>query len=158
MFYALLKTIHLLSIVVWIGGMFFTVYCLRPAATLLEPPQRVQLMVAALGRFMKVVMVAAGLTLVTGVWMIGRAAKATVQSGGSFNMPLDWYVMVVLGVLMMAVYGHIRWVLFKRLEQAANAQAWPVGAQVLGSIRQWVVANVILGVVIIVATRLGAVS
>ena len=45
MLYASLKAIHLLSIVAWIGGMFFMHTCLRPAAAeVLEPPARVRLM------------------------------------------------------------------------------------------------------------------
>ena len=37
-------TLHLLSAVIWVGGMFFAYMVLRPAAaTLLEPPQRLPL-------------------------------------------------------------------------------------------------------------------
>ncbi len=158
MLYALLKAVHLLSIVVWVGGMFFTLYCLRPALAALDGPLRVRLMLATLGRFFKVVLVAAGLVLATGGWMIGSASRDAAQAGANFNMPLDWTVMAVLGGLMVAIFGHIRFVLFRRLERAANAQLWPVGAQALGSIRSWVLVNLVLGVVIIVVTRLGAVS
>lgn len=158
MLYELLKTVHLLAIVAWVGGMFFTLYCLRPAAVLLEPPQRARLMHATLARFFRVVLVAAGLVLVSGVWMIGRVARAASQSGGSFNMPLDWWVMVVLGVLMVAIFGHIRAVLFRRLDRAVQAQDWPLAGQALGSIRSWVLVNLWLGIIIIVAIRLGAVS
>ena len=40
MFYAILKTIHLLSIIVWIGGMVFAHFFLRPAVAMLSaaPP------------------------------------------------------------------------------------------------------------------------
>jgi uncharacterized membrane protein len=156
--YELLKTVHLLAIVAWVGGMFFTLVCLRPAAMLLDAPQRVRLMHATLARFFKVVLAAAALVLASGVWMIGRVAKATVQSGGQFNMPLDWWAMVVLGVLMVLIFGHIRFVLFKRLDRAVAAQDWPQGGQALGSIRSWVMVNLWLGVIIIVVLRLGAVS
>ena len=40
--------------------------------------------------------------------MIGRVAKTSVQSGGSFSMPLTWTVMASLGVVMVALFGHIR--------------------------------------------------
>jgi uncharacterized membrane protein len=63
--YALLKSIHLLGIIVWVGGMFFALACLRPAASALEPPLRVALMRDALGRFLNIVLVAAALVLVT---------------------------------------------------------------------------------------------
>lgn len=158
MLYALLKTVHLLSIVAWVGGMFFTLYCLRPAAAALDGPVRVRLMHATLSRFFKVVLIAAGLVLATGGWMMGLAAKAAQQTGGNFNMPLDWAVMAVLGLLMMAIFGHIRFVLFKRLDRATQTQAWPAGGQALGSIRSWVLVNLWLGIAIVVVVRLGAVS
>ncbi len=158
MLYALLKTVHLLCIVAWVGGMFFTLHCLRPAVAALDGPARVRLMHATLARFFKVVLVAAALVLVTGGWMMNKAAQAAAQAGGKFNMPLDWYVMVVLGVLMVAIFGHIRFVLFKRLGQAVDTQAWPAGAAALGSIRSWVMVNLGLGIAIVVATQLGGVS
>ena len=46
--YAFLKAFHLLAVVVWIGGMAFMLFCLRPAARVLEPPARVTLMHAAM--------------------------------------------------------------------------------------------------------------
>ena len=49
--YASLKALHLLSIVVWGGGMFFMHVCLRPAAAeVLEPPARVRLLDAVATR------------------------------------------------------------------------------------------------------------
>src|ERR1035437_433244 len=62
--YAVLKSIHLFGVVVWGGGMFFALACLRPAAAALEPVTRVGLMRDALGRFLNIVVVAAGLVLV----------------------------------------------------------------------------------------------
>jgi len=44
--------LHFAAVVVWIGGMVFAHFCLRPAAlATLQPPQRLPLMAAALGRF-----------------------------------------------------------------------------------------------------------
>ena len=88
MIYASLKTLHVLSIVVWIGGMGFAHFFLRPAVAQLEPAVRVRLMHDVLGRFFKAVLVASLLTLASGVWMLGRVAKQVVQADGSFEMPL----------------------------------------------------------------------
>jgi hypothetical protein len=54
-----------------------------------------------LGRFFQAVLVASLLTLASGVWMLGRVAKQVVQPGGSFEMPLGWTVMAVLGVTVL---------------------------------------------------------
>ena len=40
MLYAILKLVHLLAAIVWLGGMFFAHFFLRPAAQTLEPALR----------------------------------------------------------------------------------------------------------------------
>ena len=158
MIYAALKTVHLLSIIVWIGGMVFAMYFLRPAVASLEAPQRVRLIHEVLGRFFNAVLWAAGLTLASGLWMIGRVAKAAVQSGGNFAMPLEWTVMAALGIVMIGIFGHIRFALYKRLSRAVTAAAWPAGGAALESIRTWVTVNLVIGVAIVVITLLGLAS
>jgi uncharacterized membrane protein len=152
MLYASLKTLHVLSIVAWIGGMFFAHACLRPAVAALEPAARVRLMHDVLGRFFSVVMVASLLTLATGVWMLGRVAKQVVQSGGSFEMPLAWTVMAVLGTAMVAIFLHIRFAPYRRLGRAVAAGDWAAGAAALAGIRTWVSVNLALGVLVLAVT------
>jgi uncharacterized membrane protein len=147
--YATLQTLHVLAIVVWVGGMAFSHFFLRPALDVLQPPQRVALMQAVLARFFGAVLVAVVVTLITGLWMIGRVAKQAVQGGGSFAMPPSWTVMAVLGVLMMLIFGHIRFVLYKRLREAVTALDTARGAAQLLSIRRWVGVNLLLGVAVI---------
>jgi uncharacterized membrane protein len=155
MIYALLKTVHLLSIIVWIGGMIFTLFFLRPALTVLEPPARIKLMSDVLGRFFRVVLIVGLLTVLSGFWMMGRVAKQAVQAGGSANLPTEWIVMAALGVLMFAIFGHIRFVLYKRLRLAAAASDWPAGGATLASIRTWVGVNLAIGIAIIVLVLIG---
>ena len=152
MIYATLKTLHVLSIVVWIGGMVFAHFFLRPAVAQLEPAVRVRLMHDVLGRFFKAVLVAALLTLASGFWMIGRVAKQVVQSGGSFEMPLAWTVMAVLGVAMVAIFMHIRFALFRRLGRALAASDGVAGGAALAQIRTWVSINLGLGVLVLLVT------
>ena len=152
MIYASLKTIHLLCIIVWIGGMVFAHFFLRPAVAQLEPAVRLRLMHDVLGRFFGAVLVASLLALASGVWMIGRVAKQVVQSGGSFQMPLAWTVMAVLGVVMVAIFMHIRFVLFNRLGRAVAASDWTAGGTALAQIRAWVSINLGLGVLVLLVT------
>ena len=158
MFYALLKTLHLLSIIVWIGGMVFAHFFLRPAVGALEPAVRVRLMHAVLGRFFAAVLASATLALVTGVWMIGRMAVQMAQSGVRFNMPIEWMVMATLGMVMMLIFVHIRFSLYKRLSRAVQAVDWPAGAAALAQIRVWVLVNLGLGVLIVLVTLVGVSS
>lgn len=155
MLYAALKTLHVLSIVAWVGGMFFVMLALRPAAQTLEPPLRLRLMRDALARFFTVVNVAAALSLVTGVWMIGRVARATVQSGNAFTMPIEWHLMTALGIAMVIVYAVIRLRSFRAMSQAVDAQDWTAAGSALGRVRMGVHINAALALVIIVAVVWG---
>ncbi len=154
MLYSTLKTLHLLSIIVWIGGMVFSHFFLRPAVEQLEPAVRLRLMHDVLGRFFQAVTAASVLALVTGVWMLGRVAKQVVQSGGSFEMPMFWTIMAVLGVVMVAVFGHIRFVLYKRLGRCIAASDWSAGAAALAKVRNWVAINLGIGVLTLLVTLL----
>lgn len=154
MLYATLKTVHVLSIIVWIGGMMFAHFFLRPAVVQLKPAVRLRLMHNVLGRFFQAVLIASLLTLVSGVWMLGRVAKEVVQSGGRFDMPLAWTVMAVLGVAMVAIFLHIRFNLYKRLDRLVSASEWDAGGAVLAQVRYWVAINLGLGVLVTLVTLL----
>lgn len=148
MMYALLKTVHLLSVILWVGGMVFAHYFLRPSLAVLEPPARLRLMHAVLGRFFAAVAVASLLVLASGWWMW------VLQ--GAAPKPLAWTVMAAAGTLMVVIFGHIRFALFPRLARAVAAGDAPVGAAALGAVRRWVMVNLVLGVAIVAVLRLGA--
>ena len=152
MIYATLKTVHVLSIILWIGGMVFAHFFLRPAVAQLEAPMWLRLMHDVLGRFFQAVLVATLLTLASGVWMLGRVAKQVVQAGGNFEMPLAWTVMAVLGVAMVAIFMHIRFALFRRLGRAVAASDGVAGGAALAQIRTWVSINLGLGVLVLLVT------
>ena len=70
--------LHLVAVAVWIGGMVFAHFCLRPAAlATLAPPQRLPLMSAALGRFFA--LVGAALLL---LWASGVALFVALVASG----------------------------------------------------------------------------
>jgi len=151
---AALKTVHLLSVVLWVGGMVFAHFFLRPALAALEPPVRLRLMHAVLGRFFQAVLVASLLTAASGLALIGRVAAQVAATGGRFSMPLAWTVMATLGLAMVAIFLVIRFALFPRLARAVAASDWPAGAAALGQIRQWVAVNLGLGTLVLVVTLL----
>lgn len=154
MLYTVLKLLHVLAVILWVGGMLFTQFFLRPALPVLEPAQRLRLMQATLQRFFNAVAVAVVVVLGSGLWMIGRVAKENVQAGLDFNMPLGWTVMAALGVLMIAIFGHIRFALFKRLTRAVAAGDHSAGAAALAGIRLWVGINMALGLATVAAALL----
>ena len=147
MLYATLKAFHLLSIIVWVGGMSFAHFFLRPALTALEAPARVILMHAVLERFFNTVLYMTAIALFSGVWMLLLFSNRGSDPGAYLKMPMGWMVMAALGTLMVAVFGHIRFVLFKRLHNAVLAEKWAVGAAALASIRSWVRINLGLSLI-----------
>ena len=146
--YLLLLLIHLLAVVVWVGGMAFMLFCLRPAAiAVLSPPQRIPLLHAALWRFFKFVVMAIALLLATGVTMILIV--------GTKNMPVAWMWMVGLGAVMMSIFFHLRAAPFSRLGKCVETQDWPVAAKHLEQIRLSVMLNLAIGLAIIAIMKLG---
>lgn len=151
MLYNVLKLAHLLSVIVWIGGMVFAHFFLRPAAQELEPPQRVRLMYGVLRRFFMAIAVAVAVVLSTGMGMIGTLS---VQSAGAFSMPRDWSIMATLGLVMTGIFAYVYFAPFTRLQLAVEASDWPQGAQALARIRGCVGVNLVLGTVIVAVTIL----
>ena len=152
--YDALRTVHVLSFVLWIGGMYFVHFFLRPSLSCLEPPQRLKLMHGTLSRFFAAVTIASLATVGSGVWMIGRMAKMISQSGGNFMMPWTWSVMSTLGVLMLLIFFYIRFVLFKQFDKLVQSNSLPEAGAQLNRIRLWVSVNMVIGTVIIITQSL----
>ncbi len=149
MLYNALKLLHLLSIIVWVGGMVFAHFFLRPAAQQLAPALRVPLMHGVLQRFLAAVGLAVVLVLTSGLAMIGM-----VSMGGGFAMPWDWSFMSGAGLAMMAIYAYIYLALLSRLDSAVAAADWPAGGAVLARIRTWVGVNLLLGTAVVAVVLL----
>jgi len=154
MLYAALKTAHLLAVIAWVGGMFFMLTCLRPSLGVLDGPARPKLMSAVMARFFAIVNVATLVVLLTGLWMLWSAWRTAAVPGTVFSMPPSWHVMIVLGLVMMGVFGHVQG-LFKRLRAALQAQEGAAVAPLLDRIRKAVLANLVMGVIVVVAIKLG---
>lgn len=140
----LLIFLHLAGVIVWVGGMAFAYFCLRPAAAqLLDPPQRLPLWAATFDRFFRLVAVAVVLILVSGFGMLAQT--------GFVHVPLGWHIMMGLGLAMAGVFGYVYFVLYPRLCRHCEAAAWPAAAAVLNGIRQMVAVNLVLGACTILA-------
>ncbi len=145
----LLMFLHVVAVVVWVGGMFFAYLCLRPvAAVLLEPPQRLALWSGVLGRFFSWVWLAVALILVSGMSMIGVV--------GWHGAPLHWHLMLTLGVVMMMIFAHLYFAPYRRLGQGVAAADWPKAAAALSQIRKMVGINLTLGLATIAIATVGA--
>ena len=140
--------LHLLGVVVWVGGMFFAYMALRPvAAAVLEPPQRLRLWAGVFGKFFPWVWLSIALISVSGLYML--------MTLGGASAPLYVLAMLVLGVVMMLIFAHVFFAAFKKLKRAVAEQAWPAGGAALGQIRMLIGINLSIGLITIVVAILG---
>lgn len=147
---ALLITLHLLSAVVWVGGMFFAYMALRPvAATLLDPPKRLPLWSQTFAKFFPWVWIAVVLLLTTGYWMLFR------YFGGFAGARLHIHLMQAIGIAMILIYLHVYFAPYARLKRAVALSDWPAGGKALGQIRMLIGVNLILGLVTIAIAAAG---
>ena len=152
MIFRLLWLAHLSGVIVWVGGMFFAHLALRPAAAeVLQPPERLRLMAAALGRFFAWVEGAVVLILASGLAMMHILGG----TGSMFAVPVYVHLMFALGLVMMAIFGHIRFAGYKRLAAAVAAADWPAGARALAGIRLLVTVNLVLGLLVVAIVVIG---
>ncbi len=129
--------LHLSSAIVWVGGMFFAYFCLRPAvAQVLDPPKRLPLWVATFDRFFLFVAYAVVVIVLSGFFMLFQT--------GFRVAPLGWQIMMVLGLVMASVFGYIYLILYPKLRAHSAASEWSEAALFLNKTRILVGLNLLL--------------
>jgi len=121
-------------------------FALRPAALALPPPQRLPLMAQVLRRFFMLVWPSIGVLLVTGLVML--------LGVGMRQAPVGWHLMLGIGLLMFAVFGHLYFGPFRRLRAAVEAADWPQAGLRVGQIAKLAQLNLALGALAIAAVTL----
>ena len=142
--------LHILSAVIWVGGMLFAHMFLRPvAAAQLEPPVRLPLWVGVFKRFFPFVWLSIMFLPLTGYLMIFSIW------GSMGSAPLYVHIMNGLGIVMILIYLHVYFAPFKRLKDAVINQDWQEGGKNLNMIRKMVGINMTVGVVVIIVASAG---
>ena len=142
----LIKFFHLAAAILWMGGIGFMLFALRPAAAAtLPPPQRLPLIAATLQRFFSIVRVTIAVLLLSGLAML--------LAVGMKGAPLGWHLMFGIGLLMFALFGHLYFGPYKRLVRAVAASDWPTGGAQMLTIPKLAMANFVLGWIAIAAVR-----
>ncbi|MEZ5536005.1 MAG: CopD family protein [Thiolinea sp.] len=147
---SLAVALHVLSVVIWVGGMFFAYMALRPAAAaLLEPPARLTLWRAVFSKFFPWVWAAVILILASGYWIIFGVY------GGMANAPLFVHVMHGSGLVMMLIFFHVFFAPYRRLTRAVSDSRWPDGGKALNQIRMLIGINLLIGLLTITLATAG---
>jgi uncharacterized membrane protein len=133
--------VHVLSAVVWVGGMFFALIVLRPAAAALEPGARLDLWLRVFERFFVWVFAAIVLLLASGYAMIFGVYA------GFRGIGLHVHIMQAIGIVMMLLFLHLYFAPWRRFRMALARQDQAAAAGQLAQIRMIVTINLFLGLV-----------
>jgi uncharacterized membrane protein len=138
------RWLHVMGVVVWVGGMFFAHMALRPSVQSLAPPERLPMLAATLSRFIAWVAVAIVAILASGVAMIVMLDR----------VPLYVHAMTAVGLAMMAIYAYLVAVPLRILRGGVAARDWPRAGPAMQRIRQLVAVNLVLGIAVIAVAYL----
>lgn len=134
-------TLHSLSAVVWVGGMFFALLMLRPATVPLEPGPRLDLWSRVLERFFAWVIAAIVLLLASGFAMIFGVYNGFRGIGLHIN------IMMAIGIVMILAFFHVYFAPWRRFKTALANRDYPGAARQLNQIRWIVTLNLVLGLI-----------
>lgn len=146
---ALLIPLHVLAVLVWVGGMFFAYMVLRPSAGPLETEARLTLWHRVFSRFFPWVWASIVLLLASGYGMMLSTFGGFAGAGLYIN------VMQGLGIVMMLLFLHLFFAPWRRYSAAVQAKHFPEAAKQLGQIRRIVGVNLVLGLLTIVVGASG---
>lgn len=142
---AIATALHIVAATVWVGGMFFAYIVLRPTSAILEPPQRLPLWAGVFKRFFPWVWMAVVVLLMTGYWLVFNWFQ------GFSNAPAHVHVMHLAGWLMIILFAYLYFKHYPSFVSAVKSENWQEAAANMNSIRQIILINLILGIVLLLS-------
>ncbi len=153
--YEIVKLLHLIAGIVWLGGMTFMLVALRPAVMAqMEPQPRARLMAMVWGRFFPVVLGAIVVLFTTGTNLYTTTFRSIKAATGAGSVPLGWNLMLVAGLAMMLIFGHIFFAGYRKFKSALARDEWAGVAAASTQVHRLMVVNFALGWFAVVAVRL----
>lgn len=148
---SLALTLHLLAVIIWVGGMFFAHMALRPAVSeLLQPAQRLPLMLQVFKGFFPWVWVSVILILGSGFWVLFYLHQG--------ETPASQWFMAIIGTLMAVIFAYIYLIPFQRMAAALSEDALPKAGTAMILIRRLIGTNLILGLLVSAVAVMGKYS
>jgi uncharacterized membrane protein len=146
---AILIALHVLAVVVWVGGMAFAYMVLRPTVGPLPSEARLELWQRVFQRFFPFVWASIAVLLASGYGMM------VLAFGGFAGAPLYIQLMQGVGIVMMLLFMHIYFGPWRRFSAAVTAKNFPEAATRLGQVRRIVATNLGLGLLTIIVGASG---
>lgn len=135
---------HGLAATVWVGGMFFAYVILRPTVAALEPHRRLTLWDGVFRRFFSWVWVSVAVLLLSGYWLMFQAF------GGFGSSPVHVHIMHLVGLIMMLIFAYLYIKPRREFQLQVLAENWTEAGATLNRIRQIVLINLVLGLIVLV--------
>ncbi len=142
-----LIALHILGAVIWVGGMFFLYFVLRPATFGMELADRLGLWRRCLDTFFP--------------WLWGAIAALLGSGYGmtiAFADDIDGIhilIMQVLGWIMILIFGHVYFSPYRRLREALDSGDNDGAARQIERIRPTLIANLALGLITVIIGATG---
>jgi uncharacterized membrane protein len=141
-------TLHILGVIIWVGGMFFAHMVLRPALNhALEAPQRLPLLLRVFDGFFPWVWGAVIAIVASGFWMLFTIYEDNIGYWLGF--------MSVVGVVMAAIFVFIYAIPYSQIGVALQEDDTPKLVEAVNLIRQLILVNLILGMLVSAVATLG---
>ncbi len=146
-------TMHELASTVWIGGMFFAHFALRPTLkAMLEPKARVEVAIGVYRRFFPWVWIAIAVLWMSGFW-IGLQVLASGQPPA-----LHIYIMAGIAFLMTLIFTFIYAFPYRMAIRIATVyENWRWAGAKLSQVRALMAVNLTLGVLNLLVAATGPV-
>lgn len=143
------KFFHLLAVLVWLGGMFFSYFVLRiVAAEILQTPERLRLWNGVFRRFFNWVWSSIGMIFITGLYMV-------YQQGGALRVSHAIQTMLLLGILMAGVFVYVFFACYVPLSLHVDKERWQEAGVLMVKTRKLIAMNLVLGLVTLSVAKLG---
>jgi len=147
---SLALALHALAAVVWVGGMAFAYWFVRPVAgQVLEGPARLNLWHGVFRRFFPIVWIAVAALLLSGYYMVLGAL------GGFAAVGIHIHVMHGLALIMTVIFAHVFFAPWRRFRRAINHVDNERAAGELDRIRRLIAANLTLGLIVVLVAAGG---
>ena len=130
--------LHEVATVVWIGGMFFAHFALRPTLKqALEPPARIQVALGVFRRFFPWVWASIATLWLTGIWVSILVFKEKVG--------LHVLIMAGIALLMTLVFVYLFVMPYRKMRIAVEYENWRWASAKFSNIRKLMALNLMLG-------------
>jgi uncharacterized membrane protein len=143
------QTLHQLASIIWIGGMFFAHFALRPTLkTKLDPQVRIEVALGVLGRFFPWVWVS-----IMTLWVSGFAIGVLTHGN---KVGLHVHIMMGIALTMTLIFAYLFAFPYREMVRIATGyENWAWAGAKFSQVRKLMFVNLLLGVATVIVAVAG---